>query len=129
MPSHQTRNRDAGETEPRALAVAQRAAVRLAAVDGVVGVTLGGSWARGTAGPGSDVDLGVYYRATRHPSIARLRRLAAELDDRHAGDLLTDFGGWGRWIDGGGWLRIDGQAVDWLYRDLDRVERELDGGV
>jgi len=24
-------------------------------------------------------------------------------------------------VDGGGWLRIAGAAVDWIYRDLDRV--------
>ena len=37
-------------------------AARLVAVDGVVGVLLGGSRARGTHRPDSDVDLGVYYR-------------------------------------------------------------------
>jgi len=26
-------------------------------------------------------------------------------------------------VDGGGWLTVDGEAVDWIYRDLDRVER------
>ena len=35
---------------------------RLAAVSGMVGVTLGGSRARGSALPGSDVDLGLYSR-------------------------------------------------------------------
>jgi hypothetical protein len=34
---------------------------------------------------------------------------------------VTAPGGWGPWVDGGGWLRIDGHAVDWIYRDLDRV--------
>ena len=35
---------------------------RLVGVGGVVGVLLGGSRARGTHHPDSDVDLGVYYR-------------------------------------------------------------------
>jgi hypothetical protein len=26
-------------------------------------------------------------------------------------------------VDGGGWLTIDGAAVDWIYRDVDRVAR------
>jgi hypothetical protein len=26
-------------------------------------------------------------------------------------------------VDGGGWLRIEGTAVDWIYRDLDRVHQ------
>lgn len=37
----------------------------LGGVAGVVGVTLGGSRARGDAGPDSDVDLGVYYRGAK----------------------------------------------------------------
>jgi Nucleotidyltransferase domain len=36
-------------------------AVRLGGVNGVVGVTLGGSRARGEHSPGSDYDLGLYY--------------------------------------------------------------------
>ncbi|MEE3918584.1 hypothetical protein V2I01_08805 [Micromonospora sp. BRA006-A] len=36
---------------------------------------------------------------------------------------LTAPGGWGPWVDGGGWLRVGGVAVDWIYRDLDRVHR------
>lgn len=35
---------------------------------------------------------------------------------------MTPHGGWGPWVDGGGWLTIDGCAVDLIYRDLDRVE-------
>ena len=35
-------------------------------------------------------------------------------------------GGWGSWINGGGWLLIDGIHVDLLYRDLDRVASAID---
>lgn len=103
------------------LALAHRIADQLAQVEGVVAVVLGGSWARGTAQPGSDLDIGIYYRTAQPPSLAALQQLAQQLDDRHLPDLLTDFGGWGPWINGGGWLTIDAQPVDWLYRDLDRV--------
>ena len=34
---------------------------------------------------------------------------------------VTELGVWGPWVDGGGWLRIDGIPVDWIYRDLERV--------
>jgi predicted nucleotidyltransferase len=105
--------------------LAERIAERLADVEGVEAVVLGGSWARGEAHPDSDVDLGIYYRPERRPSLAALRELARELDDRHVPDLVTDFGEWGPWIDGGGWLRIEGRRVDWLYRDLDLVSREI----
>lgn len=99
---------------------------RLVEIEGVEAVALGGSWARGAAHPDSDVDIGIYYRSESPPSIEELRLLARELDDRHPEDALTDFGGWGPWINGGGWLTIEGRSVDWLYRDLDLVERIIE---
>ena len=94
---------------------------RLAQIDGVVAVALGGSRARGAARPDSDVDLGIYYDPDRRPSVAALNQLAQELDDRHPTDAISTFGEWGPWINGGGWLVIDGVHVDWLFRDLRRV--------
>jgi hypothetical protein len=44
------------------LELARRIAARLGEIEGVVAVALGGSWARGEAHPGSDVDLGIRYR-------------------------------------------------------------------
>ncbi|WP_075018073.1 nucleotidyltransferase domain-containing protein [Actinacidiphila rubida] len=92
---------------------------QLAAVEGVVGVCLGGSRARGAHQPGSDVDLGLYYRAPL--DTATLRRLATELTG--AAVEVTEPGGWGPWVDGGAWLAVGGRAVDWIYRDVDRVRR------
>ncbi len=43
------------------VALAREVAARVAALDGVVAVTLGGSLARGRADRRSDVDLGLYY--------------------------------------------------------------------
>ncbi|MEP7291264.1 MAG: nucleotidyltransferase domain-containing protein [Chloroflexota bacterium] len=104
---------------------AQRVADRLSQIEGVVAVVLGGSRARGRAAPDSDYDLGIYYDPAQRPSLDALCRLAQELDDRHQPDLVTDYGEWGPWINGGGWLDIGGQRVDWLYRDLERVEQEI----
>lgn len=91
---------------------------QLAAVPGVVAVTLGGSRARGTHRQDSDVDLGLYY--LRPLDTAALRTIAAEVAD----DVLsvTEPGGWGPWVDGGAWLSVGGMRVDWIYRDLDRVQ-------
>lgn len=86
---------------------------RLVTVDRVVAVLLGGSRARGENTPDSDVDLGVYYRPPL--DTAALRTLAGP------GAQVTDPGAWGPWVDGGAWLQIDGTAVDWIYRDVDRV--------
>ena len=106
--------------------LAQRIADRLVAIGGVAAVVLGGSWARGSARPDSDIDLGIYYQPRERPSVPALRQLAQEIDDRHLPDLVTDYGEWGPWINGGAWLQIDGHHVDWLFRDLDRVARTID---
>ncbi|WP_433127340.1 nucleotidyltransferase domain-containing protein [Micromonospora sp. CA-240977] len=93
---------------------------RLCTVTGVVAVALGGSRARGEHRPDSDWDLGLYYRGEL--DVAALRVVAGTVAD-DTDVTLTAPGGWGPWVDGGGWLRIGGVAVDWIYRDLDRVRR------
>jgi predicted nucleotidyltransferase len=94
-------------------------ASRLSDVGGVVGVCLGGSRARGAHGPDSDYDLGLYYRPPL--DTGALRALAAELTGEPV--EVTEPGGWGPWVDGGAWLTVGGQRIDWIYRDLDRVRR------
>ncbi|MFD0026107.1 nucleotidyltransferase domain-containing protein [Streptomyces sp. NPDC058382] len=93
-------------------------AEQLTAVPGVRAVVLGGSRARGTHRPDSDWDLGLYYRGT--PDLAALTALAGEVQGSPV--EVAGPGGWGPWVDGGAWLRVDGTAVDWILRDLDRVE-------
>jgi hypothetical protein len=92
-------------------------AARLAEVPGVVAVLLGGSRARGTHTPDSDTDLGIYYH--RPLDVAALGALARAVGGPAA--QVTAVGEWGPWVDGGGWLTVDGAAVDWIYRDVDRV--------
>jgi hypothetical protein len=92
---------------------------QLVAVDGVVAVVLGGSRARGTHRPDSDIDLGLYYRGAL--DVAALRAMAARVADSPV--EMTEPGGWGPWVDGGGWLTIQGWRVDWIYRDVERVQR------
>ena len=94
-------------------------ATRLTEVPGVTAVLLGGSRARGTHTPDSDTDLGIYYH--RPLDVAALGELARTFGGPAA--QVTPVGGWGPWVDGGGWLTVDGAAVDWIYRDVDRVTR------
>ena len=92
---------------------------RLSAVGGVVAVVLGGSRARGTHRPDSDFDLGLYYRGGL--DTGALRALAAALTGQPTD--VTEPGGWGPWVNGGAWLTVSGTRVDWIYRDVDRVQR------
>lgn len=96
----------------------------LVEVPGVTAVMLGGSRARGAERPDSDVDLGLYYREPL--DVAGLRTLARTLAEVRSGSgdpEVTNPGEWGPWVDGGGWLAIDGMPVDWIYRNVDRVHR------
>jgi hypothetical protein len=34
---------------------------------------------------------------------------------------VTDFGGWGKWVNGGAWLTVRGQRVDFIYRSVERL--------
>ena len=92
-------------------------AVQVAGVPGVVGVVLGGSRARGTHTADSDTDLGVYYRGRL--DIAAMGAVAQRIGGPSA--QVTEPGGWGPWVNGGGWLEVDGGALDLIYRDVDRV--------
>lgn len=105
-----------------ALGLAKEHASSLVGVRGVVGVMLGGSQARGTAGPSSDIDLGVYYRGPL--DVEAMQGLAGQVTGRPT-DVARP-GGWGRWVNGGAWLDIGDLRVDWILRDLTRVEEQWD---
>lgn len=95
-------------------------------VPGVAAIVLGGSRARGTETPQSDIDLALYYRPDRPLDLARLGRLATAVDDTHRPAVLTGIDGWGPWINGGGWLTVQAIPVDLLYRDLHTVRTIVD---
>lgn len=87
---------------------------RLAELPGVQAVVLGGSRARGTHRPDSDWDIGLYYRGSFDATLL--------VGFGHPGHAAQP-GEWGRIVNGGAWLSVDGQPVDVLLRDLDVVER------
>ena len=99
-------------------------AKRLGAIPGMSAVVLAGSYARGRAQPGSDIDLGLLYSEAAPFSIQSVRELADELNDT-AHPVVTDFYGWGPWVNGGAWLTMGGHRVDFIYRSLEHVERVI----
>jgi Nucleotidyltransferase domain len=86
--------------------------VRLAEIPGVVAVTLGGSRATNTAVEGSDWDFGLYYQGGLD---------SADIVALGWPGRVFAAGEWGRIVNGGAWLTIDGTKVDLVYRDLDEV--------
>ena len=88
--------------------------MQLAAIPGVVAVALGGSRATNTAVEGSDWDFGLYYRDRLDP---------ADIVALGWPGRVFAPGEWGRIVNGGAWLTIDGTKVDLIYRDLDEVLR------
>ncbi|MDF2508387.1 MAG: hypothetical protein K0Q52_2246 [Microbacterium sp.] len=92
----------------------------LTTVPGVRAVALGGSRARGTHRPDSDIDLGLYVDAD--VDRAGIARLASGWTG--APVEVAERGGWGPWVDGGAWLTVDGVPVDLIFRDIDRVSEQ-----
>jgi predicted nucleotidyltransferase len=105
----------------------------LANIKGIDAIVLGGSRARGTHNNLSDIDLGIYYSSETDLNIEALGRFCKEIDDENREDLITGIGGWGPWINGGGWLKVQSIPVDILYRDMNKVKLVmndcLDGNI
>ena len=98
----------------------------LSGVKGIVGVVLGGSRARGTNHATSDIDIGIYYDEAAGFDVSEVGKIATKLDDEHRGNIITSLGEWGPWVNGGGWLIVQGYHVDFLFRDVKRVSQVMD---
>jgi len=98
----------------------------LQGVSGVAGVVLGGSRARGTHHETSDVDIGIYYDESAGFDLEGISKIAAKWDDEHRENLIFAPGQWGPWVNGGGWLVVQGYHVDFIFRDIHRVAGVID---
>ncbi len=97
-------------------------AAALARVPNVEAVALGGSYARGTDGPESDLDIGIYYREAAPFQIFDIREIA-EAFSASGAPTVTEFYEWGPFVNGGAWIDNAVCKVDFLYRNLDQLER------
>lgn len=116
-------NQLAGRLPPAKAELLNRLVDQLRAVAGIAAVVLGGSYAAGRERPGSDLDIGLYYHESAPFAIADIRQIARSLD---GSATVTDFYGWGAWVNGGAWIQTPAGKVDFLYRNLDQVQRTID---
>ncbi|GIK36443.1 MAG: hypothetical protein BroJett011_02760 [Chloroflexota bacterium] len=87
-------------------------------------MVLGGSYARGTQREGSDLDLGLYYVEAAPFAIADIKDLAHNISTQKA-PVVTDFYGWGAWVNGGAWIQTEVGKVDFVYRNLNQVQQTI----
>lgn len=97
---------------------------RLKSVRGVKAIVIGGSYATGSQQLDSDIDLGI-YSGSDSLDIPHIRAIASELNDV-PNPVVTGLGDWGKWVNGGAWLTVKGQRVDFLYRDIGFVSQIID---
>ena len=102
--------------------IIQSVTEKLSSLSYIEGIVLGGSRARGTHTEDSDIDIGIYYNSESF-DINTINQFATKLDDEHRNNLVVPPGAWGDWINGGGWLVINGYHVDLILRDIKRVEQ------
>ena len=101
-------------------------AFELSEISGVVAVVLGGSHARGSARPDSDLDIGIYYCEKFELNFEKVRDCAKRFSLPDRPPIVTDFYDCGPWVNGGAWIHTSVGRVDFLYRNADQVQRVID---
>ena len=97
---------------------------QLSKVKGVSAIVLGGSYASGLHHETSDIDIGVYYFPANPFSITDIQSIAKNVSAN--GDAtVTGFYEWGDWVNGGAWIQTPHGKVDFLYRNLDQLQKTI----
>jgi hypothetical protein len=110
------------------LATLRKVVDRLCGIPNMAAVVLGGSYAAGCATSDSDLDLGLYYRRASPFSIEQVRAVAESVAVPGLAPTVTDFYGWGPWVNGGAWIQTSAGKVDLIYRNIEQVAEVIEEG-
>jgi hypothetical protein len=102
----------------------QKLVDQLSDTPGVAAIVLGGSYVSGTHHDTSDLDVGLYYFETGPFSIAAIQQIADGVSVKGPA-AVTGFYEWGAWVNGGAWIHTPQGKVDFLYRNLDQIQRAI----
>ena len=94
----------------------------LKTVPDMAAIALGGSHARGTHTPYSDLDIGLYYCEAGPFEIEAIRTIARRFAS-HGEPTVTGLYEWGPFVNGGAWIENSTCKIDFLYRNLDQLDR------
>jgi len=97
----------------------------LSKITGMAAVVLGGSYASGAQRENSDLDIGLYYYENKPFSMDEIRWIAQEISV-DSDPIVTNFYKWGAWVNGGAWIHTKQGKIDFLYRNIDQVQRTIE---
>jgi predicted nucleotidyltransferase len=97
----------------------------LSKISHIAAVVLGGSYASGMQHSASDLDIGLYYFEAEPFSIDEINRIANDISSLGSLPTVTGFYEWGAWVNGGAWIHTPQGKVDFLYRNLDQIQRTI----
>lgn len=105
--------------------ILQKIVASLCQIDGVAAIVLGGSHAIGMATESSDLDIGIYYTEDKPFDIQEIRKVAESIAH---GDhpVVTGFYEWGRWVNGGAWIKTAKIDVDFLYKNIRQISETIE---
>ncbi len=87
-------------------------------------VVIGGSYATGTQRPDSDLDLGLFYDEYNPIGKEDIEKAITKLGGKDK-TIISDIGEWGKWMNGGVWMIIDNQRIDFIYRNYQFVSKTI----